>query len=114
MVELQVMRFYAGIDGGGTKTTCVIGDDANLLASAMSSGSNIIRLGEAECRMGIHDAVLQACAMVGVLPDEISAVCVGAAGAARGAENETLQRIVEEVLPIATVEIVGDMEIAME
>ena len=44
------MGFYLGIDGGGTKTRCVLGNQTAVLATAVSGGCNIVRLGEARAR----------------------------------------------------------------
>ena len=38
---------FLGIDGGGTKTSCVIGDETSVLGSGTAAGSNVVRLGEA-------------------------------------------------------------------
>ena len=40
------MGFYLGIDGGGTKTRCMLGNETTVLATAVSGGSNVVRLGE--------------------------------------------------------------------
>ena len=44
------MAYYLGIDGGGTKTTCAVGDDAQLVATAIAGPSNIVRVGERQAR----------------------------------------------------------------
>ena len=44
------MAFYLGIDGGGTKTRCILGNETAVLATAVSGGCNIVRLGEAPAR----------------------------------------------------------------
>ncbi|MGB0041338.1 MAG: BadF/BadG/BcrA/BcrD ATPase family protein, partial [Terriglobales bacterium] len=77
------MGFYLGIDGGGTKTRCVLGSEIAVLATAVSGGSNIIRLGEAQARASLHAAVRQVCVAANISADRIDAVCMGAAGAAR-------------------------------
>ena len=107
------MSFYLGIDGGGTKTRCAIGDDTSVLATSVSGGSNVVRLGEARAREALHAAVLQACAEVKISPEKIRAICIGAAGAARPAMAASVRRILAEITP-AVVEVVGDMEIALE
>ena len=53
------MAYYLGIDGGGTKTRCVLGDKTTVMAKAMSGGSNIVRLGEAQAREALHAVVRQ-------------------------------------------------------
>jgi N-acetylglucosamine kinase-like BadF-type ATPase len=107
------MSFYLGIDGGGTKTRCALGDEAAVLATSVSGGSNVVRVGEAQAREALHTAVRQACADAKISPEEIRAICIGAAGAARPEMAAMVRRILAELTP-ATVEIVGDMVIALE
>jgi len=45
VVEITV-AYYIGIDGGGSKTTCVVGDEVSVLATAVAGPSNITRVGE--------------------------------------------------------------------
>ncbi len=105
--------FYLGIDGGGTKTRCALGDESNVLATSMVGGSNLIRLGEAQARESIHAAVRQACSAAHIAPDQIHRICIGAAGAARPEIAAKIRAIIAEVTP-AAVEVVGDMVIALE
>ena len=51
------MPYYLGIDGGGTKTTCALGDETDLLAAATAGPSNIVRVGEAQARESLQQAV---------------------------------------------------------
>jgi glucosamine kinase len=107
------MSFYLGIDGGGTKTRCALGDENTVLATSMSGGSNVIRVGEGNAREALHVAVRQACAMANITPDQIKGICVGAAGAARPEIAATIRSILFDLTP-APVDVVGDMVIALE
>jgi glucosamine kinase len=107
------MPHYLGIDGGGTKTTCAVGDDTHLLATATAGPSNIVRVGEARARESLHQSVRQACAAAGIMPAEIARTCVGGAGAGRPELAETVRRILAEILP-TPIEVVGDMQTALE
>ena len=108
------MPLYIGIDGGGTKTTCAIGDDVSLFAVATSTGSNVVRLGEKPARAGLHEAIARACTEAEVSPLRVQAVCIGAAGASNLEVSATVKDMVRQVLPNAEVVVVGDMVIAME
>jgi N-acetylglucosamine kinase-like BadF-type ATPase len=111
------MSFYLGIDGGGTKTRCAVGDETNGLATAVSGGSNIIRLGEACAREALHAGVRQVCAAAKISPHQIQAVCIGAAGAARPEMAAKIRALLAEFDPhfsVARVEVVGDTVIALE
>jgi N-acetylglucosamine kinase-like BadF-type ATPase len=115
------MAYYLGIDGGGTKTRCVLGDETLVLATAMSGGSNIVRLGETQAREALHTAVRQACATANISPAQISAICIGAAGAARPEIAAKIRTILGELtskiapeVPLTNIEVVGDTVIALE
>jgi glucosamine kinase len=103
---------FLGIDGGGTKTTCAVGDATGVLAMGEAAGSNIIRSGEAHARASLHEAIRNACAAAGVNASGIDCACIGAAGAARPEVCTLVQRIAAEVLS-CPVRVVGDMVIAL-
>jgi N-acetylglucosamine kinase-like BadF-type ATPase len=110
------MAFYLGIDGGGTKTRCVLADETTVLAKAMSGGSNIVRLGETQAREALHTAIRQVCGAARISPDQIRAICVGAAGAARPEIAARIHNILAELIPVdaANIEVLGDTVIALE
>jgi glucosamine kinase len=105
--------YYLGIDGGGTKTTCAVGDESQLLATATAGPSNIVRVGEVQARESLHQSVRQACAAAGITPPQVVRTCVGGSGAARPEFAEIVRRVLAEILP-TPIEVVGDMQIALE
>jgi glucosamine kinase len=107
------VSFFLGIDGGGSKTLAVIGDDKSVLGSGRSGPSNVVRIGEAQARQAIMAAINSACAEAHIKPSEIAGTCVGIAGAARPEIAEIVRRIVSESVSGA-VQVVGDMVIALE
>lgn len=107
------MPYYLGIDGGGTKTTCAIGDESRLIAKASAGPSNIVRVGEAQARESLRHAVRQACAASGIKPEQVARTCVGGSGAARPELAAIIRSILAEILP-SPVDVVGDMETSLE
>lgn len=107
------MSYYLGIDGGGTKTTAAIGDDAHTVATVTTGPSNIVRVGEAEARTSLQSAVRQACAAAGIAREQVAHTCIGGSGAGRPEFAERVRQILREVLPNA-ITVAGDMEIALE
>jgi len=105
--------YYLGIDGGGTKTTCAIGDDLHLLATAVSGPSNIVRVGESQARESLHQGVKNACAAAGITPQQIASTCVGGSGAGHPQLAALVKRALAEILPTA-INVVGDMQTALE
>ncbi|MFZ0420659.1 MAG: BadF/BadG/BcrA/BcrD ATPase family protein [Candidatus Sulfotelmatobacter sp.] len=112
MVEITV-AYYIGIDGGGSKTTCVVGDEVSVLATAVAGPSNITRVGEVRARESLHEAIRQACATAKIDPRQIHRACVGVAGAGHGEIASAVGRIIAEVVA-GEIEVVGDMEIALQ
>ena len=107
------MSYYLGIDGGGTKTTCAVGDESHLLATATAGPSNIVRVGESQARQSLQQSVRQACAAAGIAPAQVSHTCVGGSGAARPEFAEIVRGFLTEILP-SPIAVVGDMQIALE
>jgi N-acetylglucosamine kinase-like BadF-type ATPase len=107
------MAIYLGIDGGGTKTACAVGDEARVLGTATTGASNVVRVGEAEARNALETAIAQACAAAGVSPAEIAFTCVGLAGFSVAAARDSVRQSVSACVGGA-VEVVGDMEVAFE
>jgi N-acetylglucosamine kinase-like BadF-type ATPase len=102
-----------GIDGGGTKTMCVVADENNVLGTATSAGSNITRHGEARVREALHAAVRDACAAAKVDPATIVSACVGLSGAGRPEVRDAVTRMMREVLR-GQIEVVTDLETTLE
>ena len=107
------MAIYLGIDGGGTKTTCVVADEKNILGTATSAGSNITRLGDVRVREALHAAVRDACAAAKVDPATVESACVGLSGAGRPEVRDAVTRMMREVLR-GKIEVVTDLETTLE
>lgn len=107
------MRYFLGIDGGGTKTRCVLGDDTSVLGTGTSSGCSILRVGEACARDSLAGAIHEACVQACVSPEKISRTCAGVTGAADDGIASLLQRLLIEIVGGA-IEVIGDMEVALE
>jgi len=103
---------YLGIDGGGSKTRCVVGDEVLQRAPADAGPSNIKRVGEARARESLHQAISEACAAAKINPQQIERACIGVAGAGRNEVARTLGRFIAEIIP-NKIEVVGDMAIAL-
>jgi glucosamine kinase len=107
------VSYYLGIDGGGTKTTCAVGDETRVLAAATAGPSNIVRVGEAQARESLQQCVRQACAAAGITLERIAHTCVGGSGAARPELAAIVREIMEGIVS-TPVDVVGDMQVALE
>jgi len=107
------VTFFLGIDGGGTKTRCILGDDNSVLGAGGGSGCSILRVGEACARDSLAGAIHEACVQGGVSPKQIGRTCAGIAGASDDGVASHLQRLLIEIVGGA-IEVIGDMEAALE
>jgi N-acetylglucosamine kinase-like BadF-type ATPase len=87
----------------------------------MTSGCNIVRLGEQQAREALRTAIRQVCATAKISPDQIRAICIGAAGAARPEIEAKIRSIFAEIISETVsgnaqpkIEVVGDAVIALE
>jgi len=73
----QAVAFYLGIDGGGSKTACLLGDETSILGRGDSAGSNMVRLGEQAAGEALQQAVRSACANAKVNPAQLTRTVAG-------------------------------------
>lgn len=107
------MGFYIGIDGGGTKTTCIVGDENRVLGTGTAGGSNIVRQGEQQTQASLRTAISTACASAKLDPNAVSCACIGIAGVSIPGVTETVRRIVAEVVS-GKVVVLADRDTALE
>ncbi|MBI2677338.1 MAG: hypothetical protein HYX28_01000 [Candidatus Koribacter versatilis] len=107
------MPYYVGIDAGGTKTECAVGDDHSTLGRSTAASCKIQKVGEAAARFALHDALVGACAAANVSPQDVSRTVIGAGGASDATIASRLKSIVGELLG-GEIEVVGDNTVAME
>jgi N-acetylglucosamine kinase-like BadF-type ATPase len=117
------VAIFLGIDGGGSKTSCLIGDETSVLGTGTAAGSNMVRVGEAQARESLASAIRQACTVARVKPSEITRVCVGLAGAARAEVSQPVRAMISEIISgegmhrsvnPGEIIVVGDMVIALQ
>jgi glucosamine kinase len=114
MIKIEVLvPLYLGIDGGGTQTTCALGDDLRVLATAVVGGSNMVRVGEAKARANLREAIGRACAAAGISPAAVEATVIGIAGASVPPVKARVAAMIGDLVR-GEIEVVGDMIILME
>jgi N-acetylglucosamine kinase-like BadF-type ATPase len=107
------VTIYLGIDGGGTKTTCVVADEHSVLGSATTGGSNVTRHGDARVREALHAAVRTACSAARVDPAQIASACIGLSGAGRPEVRDAVAAMMGEVLR-GRIVVVSDLETTLQ
>ncbi|MBV8207417.1 MAG: hypothetical protein JO041_11545 [Acidobacteria bacterium] len=107
------MPYFLGIDGGGSKTSAVLGDAGRERARAEGPSCKIQNVGEAAARAALQEVILQACRKAGIRPEDITAATVGISGASDPEITKRLSRLVSD-LTGARVQVVGDNVVALE
>jgi N-acetylglucosamine kinase-like BadF-type ATPase len=107
------VAIFLGIDGGGSKTSCLIGDETSVLGAGTAGASNPVRVGEMQARESLTACINQACTIASLAPSQIQKTCVGLAGAAGPQVAERIRQILSELVP-GEIEVVGDMVIALQ
>ncbi len=107
------VAYFLGIDGGGSKTTCVLGDEKSVLGSVTVGGSNPVRFGDSASRAALQHGVREVCRRATIKPSQIIAICAGVAGAVREDIRKQVRDILAKLTP-AQIQVLGDMVIAHE
>ena len=110
---MPAVAYFLGIDGGGSNTTCVLGDEKRVLGSVTVGGSNIVRFGQSTAGTVLQQGVREVCRKAAIKPRQIVAICAGIAGAAREDIRKQVTGILAKLVP-AHIEVLGDMVIAHE
>jgi len=104
---------YVGLDCGGTKTECWIGDDTRVLAKGVTGTCKLMRVGEAKATERLRGVLREALAAASVRGDAIAATCMGIAGYTIAEVREWAARVLAEETS-GRVELCGDEEIALD
>jgi len=109
------MRYVLGMDGGGTKTECVLMDEAGLVRAEGKSGpSNPMRVGFGGALAAVCEAGRAAMHNAELSPSDISVVCAGLAGAAQPESQRKMKKLLSEEFPTQMVEVCTDVDLKME
>lgn len=109
------MGFFVGIDAGGSKTECVLADEAGaVLARATGAGANLRRVSRAELRATLSGCLEDLRRTAGLPAIVADAVCAGFAGASGTEARAQARQVLTELLHPHQLYIVGDMEVALE
>jgi N-acetylglucosamine kinase len=109
------MRFVLGLDGGGTKTDCVLMDESGaILARSQAGPSNPLRVGFGAAITSIREAARQALAQA-ALPEGATsaALCAGLAGAGPPDSAEKIRALLAAEFPESKVQVCTDLALAL-
>lgn len=109
------MRMVLGFDGGGTKTECVLMDEAyRVRGTARSGPSNPMRVGFGGALASVCEAGQLALQNAKVSQAEISAICAGLAGAAQPESERKMKKLLAAEFPGKLVQICTDLDLTLE
>jgi N-acetylglucosamine kinase-like BadF-type ATPase len=93
------MSYVLGIDGGGSKTVCILMDDLHQVLGRGEAGpSNYQSIGREATLQSIQSAIHNAVeAAIITNPLKVDAICLGLAGVGRAANIEVVKDLVKEL-----------------
>jgi N-acetylglucosamine kinase-like BadF-type ATPase len=109
------MRFVLGFDGGGTKTDCVLMDEAQqVLARSRSGPSNPMRVGFGGALASVCEAGRAAIHDANLTEAEIAVICSGLAGASQTEAANKMERLLLQEFPGTCVHVCTDLDLTLE
>lgn len=112
------MSLFVGIDGGGSKTKCVLVDDKlNILSRADGGSSNPLTVGIEQSARLLTNLIKELSQNINL--QEIDSAVIGLAGAGRKSESDGVRNAIIDLLRrekfvLKNLKIVSDAEIAVE
>ncbi|MFC3802992.1 N-acetylglucosamine kinase [Cohnella sp. GCM10012308] len=106
------MKYYLGVDGGGSKTYALVADEQGRVVGKGKSGNGNHQIDRECARRSIREATEMALASAGIAREQVASACFGLAGADRETDFRILRPMIGE-LGFAKHEIHCDTIIAM-
>ncbi|HEY3131720.1 MAG TPA: BadF/BadG/BcrA/BcrD ATPase family protein [Acidobacteriota bacterium] len=107
--------YLVGIDGGGTKTKCLISDTkGNVLGAGRGGPGNYLKEGLMVVRLSLQEAISEAIANAGLKNPEVRVLCAGLAGMDRNEDKRVILRVLQEIAPSKTYRLENDAYIALK
>jgi N-acetylglucosamine kinase-like BadF-type ATPase len=107
------MAFFFGFDAGGTKTTCALGDETQLIARAVGGSIKPLRVSFEEARHNMRALLEEIATKSGVDPHTVAASCIGTAGF-RLPQTDGWMREILSPHAGGSITVCGDEEIALD
>jgi len=109
------MSYFVGLDGGGSKTDCVVLDPAGrVVAQGVAGASNPLRVGFDGAFDALTAAAATALAQAKLERGQVRAVCAGLAGAGRPQVAGIVTGFLRRAFPGSFAHVAADFEIALE
>ncbi len=109
------MAYLLGLDGGGTKTECIVLDaQGNVVGKGLAGPSNPLRCGFNTAFQSLSEAAAAALKEAKLPHAAITGVCAGLAGAGRRSVVRRTMAFLAQTFPGAQAQVTTDYEIALE
>lgn len=109
------MKFVLGLDGGGSKTECVVMDaEQAVRAQGRSGPSNPMRVGFGGALAAVCEAARWAMQDAKVRTEDVAGICAGLAGTAANEAARKMKRLLMEEYPGRVVHVCTDLELTLE
>lgn len=106
--------YFIGIDGGGTKTDCILmNGEGEVLANATAGPSNPLRAGYAKAWFAMSDAADVVLERGKLKSTDIRGICAGIGGAGRESVAKRLATFLDKSFPNAAVSVTTDLAITL-
>jgi N-acetylglucosamine kinase len=104
-----------GLDGGGTKTDCVLMDEgAKILSRGRGTASNPSRIGIEAAARGVRQAAEAALSEASLKMEQVTNVCAGLAGVAAPERASAMREILSEFFAGTKFELCTDLDLALD
>jgi glucosamine kinase len=108
------MRYVLGLDGGGTKTECVLMDESHrVVATSRGGPSNPMRVGFGGALAAVCEAARTAILNAKISGDAVVSLCAGLAGTAYPESGRKMRMLLEEEFPGKLVRVCTDMDLTL-
>ena len=109
------MAYYLGFDAGGTRTDGALANETTVLARASGGSVKLLRVSPEEAEKNLRFVVETLFAKTGILPAQISSVCIGIAGYTVPLVTDWVERTLAVILGgVPKILVSGDVEIALD
>ena len=106
------MAYFLGMDSGGTKTECWLGDESRVLAKAVAGSIKLTRVTEEEATGNLRGLLAEVSGLAGVDLKDVASACVGMAGFSIPDQRDWTTRMVSSMVG-GELLVCGDDEIAL-
>lgn len=114
------MKYLIGLDGGGTKTKCILTDiNFNPVFETVGSASNFLVIGTQTVSDTIFSLITECISTVKISIEDIEAIVLGTTGGGRRSDAELLEKQIfadakNKSIPINKFRVESDARIALE